>query len=128
MPLVIRRRTDDDIAELARVLVRVHEIDGYPVEGVSDPEAWLTPPGVMATWTALHDEARSRSPSRQAVSTMLRGRTHLLPDSHRFRAPGQERVRVRRYRHLCDAGSPEALVVYRHRVVKSSVVRAHDEF
>lgn len=32
-----RPRTDADLPELARILVEVHDRDGYPVEGVADP-------------------------------------------------------------------------------------------
>lgn len=56
MRLVIRPRKDTDLAELSRVLVRVHDQDGYPVEGVSDPGSWLTPPREVAAWTALLDD------------------------------------------------------------------------
>jgi GNAT superfamily N-acetyltransferase len=51
--VVIRRRSDSDLPQLAQVLVRVHAADGYPVEGVADPQAWLTPPREVAAWTAL---------------------------------------------------------------------------
>lgn len=56
MSVVIRLRDANDLPELARVLVRVHDRDGYPVEGVADPESWLTPPRELAAWTALLDE------------------------------------------------------------------------
>lgn len=47
----------DDLPELGKALVRVHEVDGYAVEGVSDPEAWLQPTRELAAWTAvLNDE------------------------------------------------------------------------
>ncbi|WP_063629953.1 GNAT family N-acetyltransferase [Nocardia sp. BMG51109] len=55
MDPVVRPREDSDLTELATVLVRVHVRDGYPVEGVSDPQAWLTPPHELAAWTALLD-------------------------------------------------------------------------
>jgi len=51
--VAIRRRSDSDLPELAQVLVRVHAEDGYPVEGVADPQAWLSPPRQVAAWTAL---------------------------------------------------------------------------
>ena len=35
------------------MLVRVHARDGYPVEGVDDPEAWIVPPAELAAWTAV---------------------------------------------------------------------------
>ncbi|UPK75697.1 GNAT family N-acetyltransferase [Nocardioidaceae bacterium SCSIO 66511] len=52
---LVRRRHEDDLTELAQVLVRVHALDGYPVEGVADPEAWLTPDTELASWTAEYD-------------------------------------------------------------------------
>jgi GNAT superfamily N-acetyltransferase len=56
MTAVIRPRQPDDLDALADVLVRVHALDGYPVEGVEHPRAWLTPPGQLAAWTALLSE------------------------------------------------------------------------
>ena len=53
MTAVIRPRRPDDLGALADVLVRVHAVDGYPVEGVEHPRAWLTPPRQLAAWTAL---------------------------------------------------------------------------
>ena len=53
MTVVIRPRRPDDLRALADVLVRVHAVDGYPVEGVEHPRAWLTPPRQLAAWTAL---------------------------------------------------------------------------
>jgi GNAT superfamily N-acetyltransferase len=53
MSAVIRPRRPDDLDPLADVLVRVHALDGYPVEGVEHPRAWLTPPRQLAAWTAL---------------------------------------------------------------------------
>jgi len=51
--VVVRRRQPPDIPALAQVLVRVHALDGYPVEGVEDPEAWIVPPSELAGWTAI---------------------------------------------------------------------------
>lgn len=53
MTAIIRPRRTDDLDALADVLVRVHAVDGYPVEGVEHPRAWLTPPRQLAAWTAL---------------------------------------------------------------------------
>ena len=50
---LIRPRRPDDLDALADVLVRVHALNGYPVEGVEHPRAWLTPPRQLAAWTAL---------------------------------------------------------------------------
>ncbi|MGL5829866.1 MAG: GNAT family N-acetyltransferase [Angustibacter sp.] len=55
MPAAIRPRTDDDLPALAAVLVEVHATDGYPVEGVDDPLAWLDLPNAIGAWTAELD-------------------------------------------------------------------------
>lgn len=55
MSLIIRPRHSEDLPRLAHVLVRVHAHDGYPVEGVDHPEAWLIPPRQIAAWTALYE-------------------------------------------------------------------------
>jgi hypothetical protein len=36
---VVRPRSEDDLPACAAVLVAVYEADGYPVEGVAEPEA-----------------------------------------------------------------------------------------
>lgn len=51
--LTIRMRRQSDLPDLARALVQVHKVDGYPVEGVSDPQGWLQPTREIAAWTAL---------------------------------------------------------------------------
>lgn len=51
----VRPRRDDDVPALARALVAVHREDGYPVEGVDDPEAWLCLDGQLGAWTAALD-------------------------------------------------------------------------
>lgn len=51
--ITIRRRQPSDVPELAAILGRVHAQDGYPVEGVADPAAWIEPPRELAGWTAL---------------------------------------------------------------------------
>jgi len=55
MDITIRPRDPGDLPDLAPVLVRVHAVDGYPVEGVAAPEDWLTPPRELAAWTAVYD-------------------------------------------------------------------------
>jgi GNAT superfamily N-acetyltransferase len=54
--LTVRPRQPEDLSELGKALVRVHQVDGYPVEGVRDPEAWLQPPREIAAWTATVDD------------------------------------------------------------------------
>lgn len=57
MTLTIRSRRDEDLPDLAAALVRVHALDGYPVEGVADPEAWLRHPNELQSWIAAEDES-----------------------------------------------------------------------
>ncbi len=52
---LIRPRREDDLEALAAVLVQVHEQDGYPVEGVADPLAWLHVNRPLGAWTAELD-------------------------------------------------------------------------
>lgn len=56
MPAVRDRRLGD-LDALAASLVEVHRVDGYPVEGVADPHAWLAPPGTLHAWVATVDDA-----------------------------------------------------------------------
>lgn len=51
--LTTRPRQSADLAALGEVLVQVHNADGYPVEGVENPQAWLEPPGEIAAWTVV---------------------------------------------------------------------------
>lgn len=52
----VRERHVDDLPALADVLIRVHSQDGYPVEGVANPFAWLDHPHALHNWTALVDD------------------------------------------------------------------------
>lgn len=52
----IRPITDADLPSAAKALVEVHATDGYPVEGVADPEAWISSLAVLAAWVAVEDE------------------------------------------------------------------------
>lgn len=53
--LSIRERTTADLPGAAAALVEVHRTDGYPVEGVDDPAAWLDGATVRHAWIAeLH--------------------------------------------------------------------------
>lgn len=40
----VRERQDSDLPVLAAVLERVYARDGYMVEGIADPLAWLAHP------------------------------------------------------------------------------------
>lgn len=46
----VRVREPEDIPACAQALVEVHKTDGYPVEGVDDPYAWLMPTGLLRAW------------------------------------------------------------------------------
>ena len=50
----IRRTSPTDAEALANVLVRVHAKDGYPVEGVATPQAWVELNAPIGQWTALN--------------------------------------------------------------------------
>jgi len=50
--VTIRPRRDDDLDDLARILVEVHSQDGYPVEGIADPHAWLRLEHPLGAWVA----------------------------------------------------------------------------
>lgn len=52
-PLSIRSRRDTDLDACIAALVQVHSTDGYPVEGVTNPRAWLIPAGLLKAWVAL---------------------------------------------------------------------------
>ncbi|WP_405823274.1 GNAT family N-acetyltransferase [Streptomyces sp. NBC_00838] len=52
MDVVVRPRTSADIAHASSALIAVYNADGYPVEGVDNPEAWLSPPGLLGAWVA----------------------------------------------------------------------------
>ncbi len=53
--LVVRQRIDSDLGALSRVLTTVHLLDGYPVEGVSDPLGWLVSSTMLGAWVAVAD-------------------------------------------------------------------------
>ncbi|PVZ10146.1 GNAT family N-acetyltransferase [Actinomycetospora cinnamomea] len=50
---LVRDRRPEDLDAVASALVEVHRVDGYPVEGVDDPHAWLNPPGLLHAWVAV---------------------------------------------------------------------------
>ncbi|MFD6991356.1 GNAT family N-acetyltransferase [Streptomyces sp. NPDC059943] len=70
---VVRLIENEDIPGAAAALVEVHATDGYPVEGVSDPEEWIRPSGVIQAWVAETDRvvghvAISRAQGEDAVT------------------------------------------------------------
>jgi GNAT superfamily N-acetyltransferase len=76
MTLTIRPRTDDDLPDLAAALVRVHDLDGYPVEGVASPEAGLRHNHELQSWIAVE----GGKPIGQITLT------HAAPDDDAARA------------------------------------------
>ncbi len=108
---VIRFRIESDIPAAAAGLVKVHATDGYPVEGVSRPEVWLTPPGMLKAWVAeiagnvVGHVTVSRSNGEEAVSFWLSrsgsdeekigvlARLFVIPEA-RKRAVGEYLVRA----------------------------------
>ena len=48
--MIVRPRTEHDLASLVEDLRVVHERDGYPVRWKDDPAGWLTPEGLRAAW------------------------------------------------------------------------------
>jgi ribosomal protein S18 acetylase RimI-like enzyme len=50
--ITMRPRTNDDLTVLSHILVEVHALDGYPVEGVDDPMAWLVSDTLINAWVA----------------------------------------------------------------------------
>ncbi|MFF4932267.1 GNAT family N-acetyltransferase [Streptomyces griseofuscus] len=50
--VTVRPFAAKDLPGAAAALVEVHDTDGYPVEGVEDPEAWIESEGVLAAWVA----------------------------------------------------------------------------
>ncbi|GAB2965997.1 GNAT family N-acetyltransferase [Micromonospora polyrhachis] len=49
---VLRPRNEADLDECVRILGAVHERDGYPVNWPGQPDEWLTPPLLLASWVA----------------------------------------------------------------------------
>uniref|UniRef100_A0AAU2A6F7 GNAT family N-acetyltransferase n=1 Tax=Streptomyces sp. NBC_00093 TaxID=2975649 RepID=A0AAU2A6F7_9ACTN len=53
--IAIRPYENTDLPGAAAALTDVHATDGYPVEGVAHPEAWLYSDDVLASWIAEAD-------------------------------------------------------------------------
>ena len=52
---IVRERADADLPGAAAALVEVYTTDGYPVEGVDDPQAWLTGSTLLRAWVGELD-------------------------------------------------------------------------
>ena len=55
--VIVRPFENTDLAGAAAALTEVHATDGYPVEGVDHPEAWLRSDDVIAAWVSEVDRA-----------------------------------------------------------------------
>ncbi|MEU5326134.1 GNAT family N-acetyltransferase [Streptomyces parvus] len=94
--LRIRPRRSSDLAEAADALVAVYEADGYPVEGVAEPESWLSPPDLLTAWVA---ELSGRVVGHVAVSGTGSGkpgvleRLFVLPEARRHQV-GEHLIRT----------------------------------
>jgi GNAT superfamily N-acetyltransferase len=53
IPLVFKRRTDEDLPACIALLRVVHGFDGYPTTWPADVTSWLTPGGILRAWVAL---------------------------------------------------------------------------
>jgi ribosomal protein S18 acetylase RimI-like enzyme len=53
--VIVRPFENADLAGAASALIDVHTTDGYPVEGVDQPEAWIRSADVIAAWVAELD-------------------------------------------------------------------------
>lgn len=53
--VIVRPFENADLASAASALIDVHTTDGYPVEGVDQPEVWIRSADVMAAWVAELD-------------------------------------------------------------------------
>lgn len=51
----VRPRTEDDVEECVRVLARVHQRDGYPVNWPDRPSDWVTRASALGAWVAVLD-------------------------------------------------------------------------
>ncbi|MFB8088097.1 GNAT family N-acetyltransferase [Streptomyces sp. NPDC055992] len=89
--VVVRARVDGDLGAAAVVLAGVHASDGYPVEGVADAEAWLSPDGLIAAWVA---EVGGRVVGHVAVNRARRGEDVARLWRERRGAPGDAEVAV----------------------------------
>ncbi|TDU05607.1 acetyltransferase (GNAT) family protein [Streptomyces sp. 846.5] len=74
--VTVRLRREGDVPAAAEGLIEVHAVDGYPVEGVDHPEAWLKPPGLLQAWVAeqagtIVGHVAITSPGSEAAVSLL---------------------------------------------------------
>ena len=88
---MLRVRADADLCGCAQALAHVHEADGYPSTWPRDPNAWLTPKGMLCAWIALRGAA--------IIGHVALGEIDEVADSHLFacrRNPSDHVVEVKR--------------------------------
>lgn len=101
----IRTTIPADHGPLAEALIRVHALDGYPVEGVDDALSWVELPNALGQWTALVDgrpvgHAALMSPASGDAAPRLLAEDHGQPLdqigvlAHLFVDPGARRLGV----------------------------------
>ncbi|MCG8915392.1 GNAT family N-acetyltransferase [Actinokineospora sp. PR83] len=83
----IRPRTENDLSSASELLVKVHALDGYPVEGVADPQAWLVSDSLIQSWVADNGErivghvSISQATSGDDAARMWFDRTGQAPET-----------------------------------------------
>jgi len=100
----VRTRTETDLETCGAILRRVHELDGYPVEGVTDTDAWLNPPTLTKAWVATLDHK-------------IAG--HVLLTSHT-----QDDDAARLWQE--QSGIPQAAITVLGRLFVDPLARGHD--
>ena len=53
--MIIRRRSENDLAECVPILAEVHRRDRYPMVWPDDPAGFLAKPGLIGAWVAVVD-------------------------------------------------------------------------
>ena len=53
--MIIRSRSENDLAECVAILAEVHHRDGYPMAWPDDPAGFLAKPGFLGAWVAVVD-------------------------------------------------------------------------
>jgi GNAT superfamily N-acetyltransferase len=53
--VIIRDRSESDLAECVAILAEVHHRDGYPMAWPDDPAGFLAEPGFLGAWVAVVD-------------------------------------------------------------------------
>ncbi|SCL44678.1 Acetyltransferase (GNAT) family protein [Micromonospora citrea] len=87
VPASVRERTVRDLGGCVRLLAEVHGRDGYPVNWPEFPDAWLTPPSLVASWVAELDGrlaghvGLSRSDAGDAAPALWAARARVSVDA-----------------------------------------------